>query len=120
LENFSVTAIVDVYKDGDINLTVGPNSEWFPFNPVRQATLIRKAFAEAAVSPAGKYVQTQREEGRTIVRERIYENGFRETVVIDQNTGQTIRRSTEMRPLSAEEKARVEQGIRSRPPIIIR
>jgi hypothetical protein len=37
LQNFSVTVIVDVYKDGDINLTVGPNSEWFPFNPCGRA-----------------------------------------------------------------------------------
>jgi len=117
LEKWTVAVTVDVYKNGDIHLSVGDNTSWFPFNRVQRPSLVRAAYAEPADTPSGRYIQNQREEGGSIVRERSYENGFRETIVINRNTGRIIRRSTESRALSPEEKASIERGPALRAPI---
>jgi hypothetical protein len=111
LEHWTVTVLVDVYNDGDVYLTVGPNSDWFPFSPVKQGAAISMAYAEPVGTPVGKYIQNQREDGGRIVRERIYQNGFRETIVIDRNTGRIVSRTTENKALSADERTRIEKGV---------
>ncbi len=122
LEKLVVSIELDVYRNGDVFLQVGDNGRWFPFSPFTAALWLPWTLkqAEAGGAPSGRYIQRNRDEGMNIVRERIYENGYRVTLTIDRNTGRIVSRSTDIKPLSPEEKVEIGKGVSSRPPIDIK
>lgn len=139
---------LDVYENGDIYIEYGEFSQWFPFKPSKNTAsswLIRSAYAQdtttqavspctvaekestepaqpnALAAPYYRYMQTDKLEGSTILRDRVYEDGCKETVTIEMNTGVIQSRKTEFVTLNEEQKKYFEQGkgVQAFPPLII-
>ncbi len=105
---------LSVYAGGDILVEYGSHLKWFP-SPLKEkqvATAEPGWFSEALADPlgdtlkgAGKYTQKDTAtSGNTILRERYFENGVKESFTIDVNTGRVSDRKvspaaiTEERP----------------------
>jgi hypothetical protein len=106
---------LSIYGEGDIYAEYGKQSQWFPF-PVPQestASLIPRAHAQASAEEGavGEYIQIDQLKDKTLVRERYYTDGTKETYTINTNTGQiqekTVTQSADV-PTSASTLPKVE------------
>jgi hypothetical protein len=89
---------IDVYGNGDIFVRYGENGQWFPFvykEASNNMLLVQQAFAQTtSIQGKGKYHQNNREEGKYVIQERIYENNVKEVITFDKNTGDVVSRKT--------------------------
>ena len=112
---------IDIYNNGDIFVLFGSNGQWFPFQPdvaFLQDEFVTTAYAETAESSAGSgnYVQTNGMDGPYVTQDRVYDNGVREVIKIDKNTGNIISRETTTgQPSQTEGQSKVTQ---SKPTVI--
>ncbi len=88
---------IDIYRNGDIFVAYGDHTQWFPFETAKTAAGRFRiiATAEAAeLKGEGAYQQRQENHDGSVVRERIYQNSVKETLVIDRNSGRILQRTT--------------------------
>jgi len=144
-ETGNLSMKVSIYRNGDIFVEYGDYSQWFPYRPPKEAKktssgiswLISDAYAEnysTGLSPcelakqadqtntnvATSYLLKDVRQGENLLRERTYEDGCRETLSINVNTGQIMQRRLEMITLSEQQKQslREGQGIQITPHVI--
>lgn len=92
---------IDVYENGDIFARYGQHAQWFPFSAdlhAENSGVISLAYAQGdpeELVPSGRYLQSERFEGRSVVRERIFENKVKQVLRIDRNTGTIIEQRIE-------------------------
>lgn len=86
-----------VYEEGDVYVEYGSLTQWFPFprsaDPTHAAFSIVPPASAQTTGEAwgiGKYQQSERIEGNTLVRERVYANGVVERQRIDLRTGAVL------------------------------
>lgn len=105
--NGTVTVHFSVYEEGDIYVEYGLHSQWFPFpkntasveGPDIQFNMFSKAYADDSVESLqgfGKYQQNDSFVGNQLLRERIWENGVKENLIIDPRTGQILSTKREL------------------------
>ena len=92
---------IDVYENGDIFARYGRHAQWFPFSAdfhAKNSDMISFAYAQGdpeESEPRGRYLQSERFEGRSVVQERIFENKVKQVLRIDRNTGTIIEQRIE-------------------------
>jgi hypothetical protein len=92
-------ASISIYEEGDVLVEYGKRTQWFPFPMPKEASsgfFIGNAFAQenSASHGIGPYRQTERMDGRILVRERSYDNGAVQQQRIDMRTGEISNRTT--------------------------
>ncbi len=68
--------------------------------------------AESVPAPATAshaFIQKDEKDGNTLKRERLYDDGCKETLLIDMKTGNITKRSSEYVPVSAEDRKKLQQ-----------
>jgi len=94
----TVDATISVYEGGDVLVEYGARQQWFPFPAPKKEIgfVISSAHAGDAGNARGigSYRQTDRVEGRVLVRKRDFANGISEEQRIDTRTGEVLERST--------------------------
>lgn len=87
----SLAMELSVYDGGDVFVQYGDHTRWFPFSvkKITSVSILSPAYADPTTPLAGtgKYSQTDKAENKTIIRERYYSNGVKESYVIDTRTG---------------------------------
>ena len=121
----TTTMKLSVYQAGDIYIEYGDYTRWFPIPVRKQASfsLVSNAYAQPSLPKQGEgaYSQTDRIEDNKIVRERIYSNGVKETIIINRNTGKIENKTiSQIAKQSPELPKRPEVKILTSPPIDIR
>lgn len=121
----AATLVVDVYKNGDLFVLYGKNSRWLPMPREKGKSLasiiVPDAMAEESPGSLGpdKYSQKWHESASgTVVRERVYNDGTRESLEIDPRSGSVVGRSESQKPLSGQERQAIEKsGSSNRAPV---
>lgn len=96
----TVDAMISVYEGGDVLVEYGDRQQWFPFPvPKKEIGSLLIANAHAGGENVGQrgigaYQQSDRVEGRVLVRKRDFANGISEEQRIDTRTGEILERST--------------------------
>jgi hypothetical protein len=95
----TVDATISVYEGGDVLVEYGDRQQWFPFPAPKKEIgfLVSHAYAGDVGANArgiGSYRQTDRVDGRVLVRKRDFANGITEEQRIDTRTGEVLERST--------------------------
>ena len=95
----TVDVSFSVFDGGDIYIEFGKRSQWFPFPVLEKASLANPmsliGSAHAATPElmgSGTFQQSDRFEGSKLIRERKWENGVLETLVIDPRSGTILER----------------------------
>ena len=121
----TTTMKLSVYEAGDIYIEYGDSTRWFPFPVRKQASsfsLVSNAYAQPSLPKQGEgaYSQIDRIEDNKIVRERVYSNGIKETIVINRNTGKIENKTVTQAAKQPVEPKRPEVKILTLPPIDVR
>jgi hypothetical protein len=90
-----------IYEEGDVFVEYGNSSQWFPFpkpltTRAANVSFISQAIAQQANAARGigAYRQTDRFDGPTLARERVYDNGVIEQQRIDPRSGEILEQAT--------------------------
>lgn len=87
----TISMLFEVHEGGDIFVRYGENSQWFrfPLAATNSAWLIRNAHAQDwdGSVPQGNFYQYDSMHGRSMQRELFFEDGKKQTFLIDPRTG---------------------------------
>src|SRR5687768_15141399 len=97
----TVDSMFSVYEGGDVLVEYGQRTQWLPF-PIASLPkdkllfFVGNAYAQANQSSRGigSFRQSDRIEGRVLIRERRFENGVVEVQRIDTHTGEVLSRTS--------------------------